>query len=66
MATPEQHNPAAFNPSHLATELYNSNQASGSRDALSVPAKFNPPLVVNGRVYIATQDSQLTVFGLLP
>jgi hypothetical protein len=56
----------AFDPTNLTTEFYNSNQAPGSRDALTIAAKFNPPLVANGRVYVATQDGYLTIYGLLP
>jgi hypothetical protein len=56
----------AFDATNLTTEFYNSNQASGSRDALTIAAKFNPPLVADGRVYVATQDGYLTVYGLLP
>jgi hypothetical protein len=45
-------------------ELYDSGQA-GSRDTLDVAAKFNPPVIANGHVYVAGV-SQLTVYGLLP
>jgi hypothetical protein len=41
-----------------------SNQA-GSRDTLDFAAKFSLPLVVNGKVFVAS-TSQLTVYGLLP
>jgi outer membrane protein assembly factor BamB len=56
----------AFDATNLTNEFYNSNQAPGSRDALTIAAKFNPPLVANGRVYVATQDGYLTIYGLLP
>ena len=46
------------------TELYDSAQA-GSRDTLDVAAKFNPPLVANGKVFVAG-TTQLTAYGLLP
>ena len=55
----------AFDASNLANELYNSNQASGSRDTLDYTAKWSAPLVANGKVFVASL-SQLTIFGLLP
>jgi hypothetical protein len=55
----------AYDASNLANELYNSEQASGSRDTLGDPAaKFSIPLVVNGRVYVAS-EGRFTIFGLL-
>ena len=55
----------AFDANNLGVELYNSNQASGSRDSLDRTAKWSAPLVANGKVFVASQ-SRLTVFGLLP
>jgi hypothetical protein len=52
----------AYKATDLGVELYNSNQA-GSRDTLDIAAKFNIPLVANGKVYVASV-SQLTVYGL--
>jgi hypothetical protein len=46
------------------TEIYNSDQA-GSRDTLGVAAKFVPPVIANGEVFVAGTD-QLTVYGLIP
>jgi hypothetical protein len=54
----------AYDPGNLATMLYDSSQA-GSRDTLDFAAKFSLPLVVNGKVFVAS-TSQLTVYGLLP
>jgi hypothetical protein len=51
----------AYKATDLGVELYNSNQA-GSRDTLDIAAKFNIPLVANGKVYVASV-SQLTVYG---
>ena len=55
----------AFDATNLGNELYNSSQASGSRDALDFTAKWSAPLVANGKVFVAS-ESRLTVFGLLP
>ena len=52
-----------YDPSNLAVELYHSNQA-GTRDTLATAAKFSVPVVVNGKVFVAT-ESTLTVYGLL-
>ncbi|MGB7768100.1 MAG: LamG-like jellyroll fold domain-containing protein [Verrucomicrobiia bacterium] len=54
----------AYDPADLTNILYDSNQA-GSRDTLDFAAKFSVPLVVNGKVFVASM-SQLTVYGLLP
>ena len=55
----------AYDAGNLATELYNSNQAPGGRDALDYTVKWSAPLVANGKVYVTT-DGLLAVFGLLP
>jgi hypothetical protein len=54
----------AYDASNLNFELYNSDQA-GTRDTLDIAAKFAIPLVVNGKVFVAS-NSKLTVYGLLP
>jgi hypothetical protein len=53
----------AYDPADLAVELYSSDQM-GSRDALDSAAKFSIPLVVNGKVFVAT-EGRLTVFGFV-
>ena len=55
----------AYDPADLTHELYNSNQAPNARDAFGNGNKFITPLVVNGKVYIGTQNGVAT-FGLLP
>ena len=62
----ENSNPAvlhAYDASNLH-ELYNSNQAAGSRDQFGAGNKFITPTVVNGKVYVGTTNS-VGVFGLL-
>ncbi len=54
----------AYAAGNLATELYNSNQAANGRDKITY-AKFAPPTVVNGMVYVATPTG-VAAFGLLP
>lgn len=63
----ENANPAvlhAYDAGNLATELYNSNQASGGRDQFGAGNKFITPMVVNGKVYVGTTTG-VGVFGLL-
>jgi len=54
----------AYDATNVSNELYNSNQASNGRDNFS-GNKYITPVVVNGRVYVATPNS-VAVFGLLP
>jgi hypothetical protein len=53
----------AYDAKDLGHELYDSNQ-SGSRDQFGAGNKFITPTVVDGRVYVGTQDG-VAVFGLL-
>ena len=55
----------AYNAQNVATELWNSEQLS-ARDAVGNFAKFVPPTVANGKVYLATFSNRLNVYGLLP
>jgi hypothetical protein len=47
------------------TQLYNSNQASANRDHFGGGNKFITPTIVNGKVFVGTQNS-VAVFGTLP
>jgi hypothetical protein len=52
----------AFDASDLSHELWNSGNDAG--DAVGNFAKFSPPTVANGRVYLATFSNRLNVYGL--
>ena len=52
----------AFNAENLSQELWDS---TGSGQGFGSYAKFVPPLVANGRVYMATFSNQVAVYGLL-
>jgi hypothetical protein len=54
----------AYDASNLANELYNSNQATGSRDQFGPGNKFIAPTVAGGKVFIGTTNT-LAIFGLL-
>ena len=47
-----------------AADLWNSGM-NATRDGYGNFAKFVPPVVVNGKVYVATWSSQVAVYGLL-
>ena len=53
----------AYDATNLSHELYNSNQA-GSRDQFGAGNKFITPAIVNGKVFVGTQNG-VAVFGLL-
>ena len=54
----------AYNARNIATELWNSLQ-NAARDDTGRYGKFNPPTVVNGKVYLGTFSEQLDIYGLL-
>jgi len=54
----------AYDPSDLSHEFYNSNQAANGRDSFGNGNKFITPMIVNGKVYVGTQNG-VAVFGLL-
>jgi len=55
----------AYDASNLATELWNSAQATNNRDRAGNAVKFVPPTIANGRVYVSTR-TEVDVYGLLP
>ena len=54
----------AFDAADLSREIWNSEQNVG-RDYLGALAKFNTPIVANGKVYVATFSKEVVVYGLL-
>jgi len=54
----------AYDASSLAHELYNSNEATGSRDQFGPGNKFIAPTVAGGKVFVGTTNT-LAIFGLL-
>jgi len=54
----------AYNAENVNTLLWSSQQNS-ARDAVGNFAKFCPPTIANGKVYLATFSSKLNVYGLL-
>ena len=60
-------NPAvlyAYDATNLGHELYDSNQAANGRDHYGAGNKYITPMIVNGKVYVGTQNG-VAVFGLL-
>lgn len=55
----------AFNAERVEEKLWSSDQIS-DRDKVGNFAKFVPPTVANGKVYLATFSKRLNVYGLLP
>jgi len=54
----------AFDATNLANILWTSAQAANGRDRIDSAVKFEPPTIVNGKVYYGTAD-ELVVLGLL-
>ena len=54
----------AYDAADVSKELWNSLQ-NPARDDFGKFAKFCPPTVVNGKVYLATFSNKLVVYGLL-
>jgi hypothetical protein len=53
----------AFDATDLTNELWDSKQ-NAVRDDVGNYAKFSPPTIANGRVYLPTFSNQLVVYGL--
>ncbi len=53
----------AYDALNVATELYDSTQATGGRDTAGPAVKFVVPTVVDGQVYVGT-GNQLDIYGL--
>jgi hypothetical protein len=54
----------AFDAGNVAQELWNSS-LNAAHDSFGNFAKFVPPVVANGRVYVATWSQQVAVYGLV-
>jgi hypothetical protein len=54
----------AFRATNISEELWNSEQVK-TRDAVGHFAKFVPPVIANGKVYLATFSNRLNIYGLL-
>ncbi len=54
----------AYRANNLATELYNTNQATGGRDNFGGGNKYMVPTIANGKVYVGTPNG-VAAFGLL-
>jgi PA14 domain-containing protein/K319-like protein len=63
------HNPQpgilrAYDAGNVTRELWNSQQ-NAARDTLGNFAKFTPPTVANGKVFVASLSNKLVVYGLI-
>lgn len=54
----------AYDASDIQKELWN-NQQNSSRDGAGYYAKFAPPTIANGHVYLPTFSDQVVVYGIL-
>jgi hypothetical protein len=55
----------AFNAENITQELWNSTM-NAARDGFGTFARYVPPMVANGKVYMATASNQVVVYGLFP
>jgi hypothetical protein len=56
----------AFDAGDLNAELWNSDHDPTGADAVGNFAKFCPPVVANGKIYLSTFSNELLVYGILP
>jgi hypothetical protein len=56
----------AYEAANLTHELYNSNQAAGSRDTFGPGNKFITPTIASGHVFVGTQTGVAVFGGLVP
>lgn len=54
----------AYDATAVSKEFYNSGQAANGRDHFGAASHFGTPMIVNGKVYVGTQNG-VAVFGLL-
>lgn len=54
----------AFDATNLSVELWNST-LNPARDGAGSYAKFSPPTIANGKVYLSTFSNQLLAYGLV-
>ena len=54
----------AYDARDLAVELWNSD-INPSQDGVGTATKFVPPMVVGGKVYVATTSGQVLMYGIL-
>ena len=54
----------AYDALDLNNELWTSDTDAAGNDRLGSLAKFNPPVVANGKVYVGTFSRELVVYGL--
>jgi hypothetical protein len=55
----------AYDAENVGRELWNSEQVP-ERDSVGNFAKFCPPSIANGKVYLATFSKRLCIYGILP
>jgi hypothetical protein len=55
----------AYDARNLNNELWNSDMDAEGADRVGSFAKFCPPVVANGKVYLATFSRELVVYGLM-